>query len=88
MEKSPPPKCGVGLSFPAFGFRRPDQKGWTGLEQEAPKPPPDLKKKKRPAAFPFEVAGPMPFPRARFHYMCPLPNFLPPILFGPRQLAL
>jgi hypothetical protein len=39
----------------------PEQKGWTGLEPETPKPLSDLKqKKRRPAVFPFEVAGSWP----------------------------
>jgi hypothetical protein len=35
----PPPKHGVGLSFPAFafGFRIPGQKGWPGLEPKTEK---------------------------------------------------
>ena len=42
-EKSaPPPKHGAGLSFPAFGFRMLEQKGWAGLEPETPKPLSDL----------------------------------------------
>jgi hypothetical protein len=51
----------VGLSFPAFGFRIPEQKGWAELEPENPKPLSDLKqKKKRPGVFPFKVAGNWP----------------------------
>jgi hypothetical protein len=48
------PKHGVGLSFPAFGFGGPGQKGWTGLKPEAPKTLSDPKqKKRRSAVFPI-----------------------------------
>jgi hypothetical protein len=51
----------MGLSFPAFGFRKPEQKGWAGLEPETPKPLSDLKqKKRRPGVFSFKVAGNWP----------------------------
>jgi hypothetical protein len=38
-QPPPPPEHGAGLSFPAFGFRIPKQKGWTwtGLELEQKK---------------------------------------------------
>ena len=49
------PAPGVALAvllttFPAFGFRRPEQKGWTGLEPEPPKPLSDPKQKKEEAS--------------------------------------
>jgi hypothetical protein len=52
-KPAPPPKHGAGLSFPVFGFRRPEQKGWAfGLEPETLLKPSDLKqKKRRPAVF-------------------------------------
>ena len=104
-EKSaPPPKHGVGLSFPAFGFRMPEQKGWAELELETPKPLSDLKQKKRsPGVFSFEVAGncqnelaggPKVLLTATFWPTTfpgsrfHCPTFLPLILFGPRELAL
>jgi hypothetical protein len=37
-------------SFPAFGFRRPEQKGWTGLELKAQKLLSDFKTKKQEAS--------------------------------------
>ena len=46
-KTQPPLKRGGAVSFPAFGFRRPEQKNWVGLEPEAPKMPSDLKQKKR-----------------------------------------
>ena len=104
-EKSaPPPKHGVGLSFPAFGFRMPEQKGWAELELETPKQLSDLKQKKRsPGIFSFEVAGncqnelaggPKVLLTATFWPTSfpgarfHCPTFLPLILFGPRELAL
>jgi hypothetical protein len=51
------------LSFPAFGVRIPEQKGWAGLEPETTKPLSDLKQKfqkRRPGVFSFikvKVAG-------------------------------
>ena len=104
-EKSaPPPKHGVGLSFPAFGLRMPEQKGWAELELETPKPLSDLKQKKRsPGVFSFEVAGncqnelaggPKVLLTATFwpttfpRVRFHCPTFLPLILFGPRELAL
>jgi hypothetical protein len=46
----PQPKQGAELSFAAFGFRRPEQKGWTGLELKPQKLPSDFKTKKRKPA--------------------------------------
>jgi hypothetical protein len=40
----------VELSFTAFGFRRPEQKGWTGLELKPQKLPSDFKTKKEKAS--------------------------------------
>jgi hypothetical protein len=37
----------VELSFAAFGFRRPEQKGWTGLELKPQKLPSDFLRQKR-----------------------------------------
>jgi hypothetical protein len=42
----PTPKQGVEPSFPAFGFRRPEPKGWTGLELKAQKLLSDFKTKR------------------------------------------
>jgi hypothetical protein len=46
----------VEPSFPAFGFRRPEQKGWTGIELKAQKLLSEFKTKKRkPAIWPFHI---------------------------------
>jgi hypothetical protein len=56
-----PPKQGVEPSFPVFGFRRPEQKGWTGLKPKAQKLLSDFKTKKRkPATWPSQVARSWP----------------------------
>jgi hypothetical protein len=52
ISDQPPTEDGVGLSFPAFGFRMPEQKGWTLLEPETPKPLPDLEQKRGGQPFP------------------------------------
>jgi hypothetical protein len=57
----------------------PEQKGWTGLGPKTPKPPFDLKqKKRRPAVFPFKVAGSWP---KRAGNQVAAPRYFPQRLF-------
>jgi hypothetical protein len=70
----PSPKHRAGLSFPAFGFKMPEQNGWTGLEPEAPK-------RSGPEALldaSHSEFWPVAFPRAQFH----CPTFCPCFRLG------